>query len=69
MTSTVVVFQGWVCFALYMKENLFCSGVVIPGIKVELVGFDVPVTSVGDILSVVSVLFRFGFKEAGNVFF
>ena len=38
-----------------------CSGNVIPSIRGGLVGIEIPVTSVGDILSVISVLFRFRF--------
>ena len=39
-----------------------CSGIVISGIRAELVGIETPVTSVVDILSVVLVLLKVGFK-------
>ena len=39
-----------------------CCGIVIPGIREELVGSESPITSVIDTISVVSVLFLFGFK-------
>ena len=38
-----------------------CSGIVISGIRAELVGIETPVTSVVDILSVVLVLLKVGF--------
>ena len=36
-----------------------CNSTVIPGIRVALVGTEIAVTSVGNIISVVSVLFIF----------
>ena len=39
-----------------------CSGNVNPGITAELVGIEIAVFLVGDLLSVVSVSFIFGFK-------
>ena len=39
-----------------------CCDIFLPGIRVELVGIQIPVTSVGGIFPVVSVLFLFGFK-------
>ena len=39
-----------------------CSGIVIPGIRAELVGIEITSTSVGDLLSVVSVFFIFVFE-------
>ena len=40
------------------------SGIVLPGIRAELVEMETPVTSVGDILSVASILFLFQFKKS-----
>ena len=37
----------------------YCS----TGVRVELLEIEIPVTSVGDILSVVLVLIRFGFEK------
>ena len=39
-----------------------CSGNETPGIRANLVGIEIPVTSVGNIHLVVSELFGFGFK-------
>ena len=46
-----------------------CNGIIISGIRVEPVGIGIPVTSVGNTLSVVSVLFIFGFKVTEVVVF
>ena len=39
-----------------------CNGIVLPGIRAERVGIEIPVTSFGKMLSAVSLLFSFGFK-------
>ena len=39
-----------------------CSGILLHGIRVKLVGIEMPVISVGSMLSVVSVLFSFGLQ-------
>ena len=39
-----------------------CTGNALPGITAELIGIDISVTPVGDLFSVVSVLFTYGFK-------
>ena len=39
-----------------------CSGIAIPGMSAELVGIEIPVTSQGNLISVLSVMFLFGHK-------
>ena len=41
-----------------------CSDNLNPGIRADLVGIEIPVTSLGDLVSVVSVLFIIEFKVA-----
>ena len=46
-----------------------CNSFVLPGIRVGLVGIEIAVASLGDIFSVVSVLFIFGIKITEDVWF
>ena len=44
-----------------------CSGIVIVGVRAELVGIEFPVFSLVDVLTVVSILLIFGFMLSGVV--
>ena len=56
----------WVSEVLRIASVRTWNGIVIAGIRVDLVRIEVPRTSVGDIISMISVLFIYAFKITEN---